>query len=815
MAILKKSYDTVGGMNPLLFGAEGLDLTTRLLAAFPDGEIFYWPKMVIRHDYASNSNLLKKRIRQALSNEYFNVMHPEAIKIKNKYNSILRSCRKDQDITASHNLLRKIANHWKEFNLSLKSEKSLNIQQNTLKKQRLSTEIESNKVKKRLTEQDIRTLSLRIQTLEKEIEITRRSLSYKVGSIFGEAVSSPLREGPMLPFRLLRIAKNYLKKRRDESQDKKSSVPGSSMRNRLQYTRLGREEHTLNLFNEFQSFRNTCNSNLRIACILSSRMLTCFDLEAKMIPLDANNWKKNLEINKPDFLLVQSCLEKNDYWKEYISKLDGPSSQIIELVGYCNDRNIPTVFWDIEDHIHLQLFLKTAALFDHIFAADPQNVEAYHKLLNKRTTLLGPAVQPALHNPLRLLNSRYSGFTYLYDGWADLIEYSDSSDYLMPLFEDGLHIVESRYLMRANKLNDLPEYRKNILGCLSYKKLLSALRHYKVLILSDQSLSSPMQRSWKAIESMACGCDVLQCGERMLSMPCDIPMNLSDKQQLKYNALKMLENEIEFLRKIQTKRRKIYSSHTFAHRIATICKTIGIEHDWEQYPLVSVIVPTKRTGLLDACIKNFKSQHYPQKELIIIINNSNVDMDYVNSVVRDEPNIEVINIHQERNVGLCMNYGIAHAKGKYWFKMDDDDIYGENYLIDMVQLAECADFNIIGKPSAFIFMESDGNIYLRNGAAGNQHTIGSMHMPDLCGATLGGKKDAFSGFSERFRACVDTGFTEDSRISRKTIITGDIWNFIAHRHKDKFKHTWRLEDDDIKKNASFFENYCNRNTIML
>ncbi len=179
-------------------------------------------------------------------------------------------------------------------------------------------------------------------------------------------------------------------------------------------------------------------------------------------------------------------------------------------------------------------------------------------------------------------------------------------------------------------------------------------------------------------------------------------------------------------------------------------------------------------------------------------------MDKIRGASGESGDVRVTQLHQEKNIGICLNFGIAQARGKYWFKMDDDDFYGPNYLLDMVQLAETADFHIMGKPPAFIFLENEDQIYLRGSYNRSQFTIGENLDAHLCGATLAGRRDRFPGFSESHRACVDTDFVESGKASDRALLCADIWNFVAFRAADKGKHTWRHDDEGLKKNAVLF-----------
>jgi glycosyltransferase involved in cell wall biosynthesis len=289
-------------------------------------------------------------------------------------------------------------------------------------------------------------------------------------------------------------------------------------------------------------------------------------------------------------------------------------------------------------------------------------------------------------------------------------------------------------------------------------------------------------------------------------IPEGLVIQTNDDISLREKALELLKDDITGFRLSHLARRKIYASHTYAHRIRTICDSLKIEHDWEEYPLASVIVPTKRPELIPSCLDKFRNQNYPNKELIIAINTDAVDMEAVRGQVSEFPDVRVYQMHQEKNIGICLNVGVNQASGKYWFKMDDDDFYGTHYLQDMIHLCDTADFHIMGKPRGFIYMEDEDRVYLRGESIQSQHIIGSMNAPHLTGATLGGIRDFFPGFSENHRACVDTRFVEGGRAQGLTIMCGDIWNFIAFRAEDKSKHTWRHDNEDITKKAvSFYE----------
>ncbi len=96
MAVPAKTYKSIGGMNPLLFGNEGLEMSFRLIQAYPGKKIYYWPSMQIRHDYAKGQNLLAKRKRQALAYDYFERTNPGVNRLRQEHHQSLKSLNRQK-----------------------------------------------------------------------------------------------------------------------------------------------------------------------------------------------------------------------------------------------------------------------------------------------------------------------------------------------------------------------------------------------------------------------------------------------------------------------------------------------------------------------------------------------------------------------------------------------------------------------------------------------------------------------------------------------------------------------------------------------
>ncbi len=63
-AILRNEYISLGGMNPLLFGGEGFEMSYRIQRSFGFGRILYSPEVVIYHDYADSVQKFENKSRR-------------------------------------------------------------------------------------------------------------------------------------------------------------------------------------------------------------------------------------------------------------------------------------------------------------------------------------------------------------------------------------------------------------------------------------------------------------------------------------------------------------------------------------------------------------------------------------------------------------------------------------------------------------------------------------------------------------------------------------------------------------------------------
>lgn len=86
-AILKKIYHEFNGMNPLLFGHEGMELSFRIYKKYGTKKIIYWPETVIYHDYASTTSKFEEKNKRSAIMDWYLLKRNRGIK---KYKRLMK-----------------------------------------------------------------------------------------------------------------------------------------------------------------------------------------------------------------------------------------------------------------------------------------------------------------------------------------------------------------------------------------------------------------------------------------------------------------------------------------------------------------------------------------------------------------------------------------------------------------------------------------------------------------------------------------------------------------------------------------------------
>lgn len=230
-------------------------------------------------------------------------------------------------------------------------------------------------------------------------------------------------------------------------------------------------------------------------------------------------------------------------------------------------------------------------------------------------------------------------------------------------------------------------------------------------------------------------------------------------------------------------------------------RALAKESGFNMSGLVSVIIPTCRPQNIDRIIKNISCQLYKNIELILIphfYSESNLkEIQEKSETLKCKlNNLTILNIDDSVLLGNRLNRAIEIANGDYWAKMDDDDIYFENYILDMVTLFEFNDFAMVGKFEQFIYLSDINKLVLRYPGWHNRLSF-------ISGATFVTNRKYGGGlrFGE-LEMGEDTALLKMAEKMDLKVYAADCFNHIVFRSPDLKNHTWKVNTNYFLKEGS-------------
>lgn len=212
----------------------------------------------------------------------------------------------------------------------------------------------------------------------------------------------------------------------------------------------------------------------------------------------------------------------------------------------------------------------------------------------------------------------------------------------------------------------------------------------------------------------------------------------------------------------------------------------------QQQKGVSIITCTKRQDYIMNVFKNYRRQRYPIKELIIVINNDNIQIDLYKDMAKQYKNVQVYQLPEKKSLGTCLNYAVEKSQYSYIAKFDDDDYYAPYYLTDSIPAFDKSKADIIGKRAHFMYLRGSNMLILRF------HLDENRYVSILPGATLIFKRKIFRKVQFADQSIgEDTQFCLDSIAKGYKVYSTDKYNFLAVRRKNSENHTWVINDKEL------------------
>ena len=551
---------------------------------------------------------------------------------------------------------------------------------------------------------------------------------------------------------------------------------------------------------------------LRVAVILDDFSMLAWSYEFETVAVTPTSWREQLADAPVDLLLVESAWHGNkDAWQYQLTGSKAPTAPLRELVAHCRDHGIPTVFWNKEDPPHFEDFLDTARLFDQVFTTDVTLLPRYREELgHDRIAVLPFAAQSAVHNPIRPQHGhqeRDVAFAGMYFAHK-FPERREQMDMLLggaldvsDRMDKGLEIF-SRFLGDDERYQFPGELAERVVGSLPYEQMLTAYKAYKVFLNVNSVVTSPSMCARRIFEITATGTPVVSAPSPAIREFFDEDeVAVAATREEAAHAVRALVRSSELRdRMVHRAQRRIWHEHTYTHRARQVLRSVGLGERAGRaaLPTVSVLAATNRPEQLDHLVDQVARQVGMERQLLLVTHGfESPGATAERARELGVENVVVLEAPRDWSLGACLNAAVERADGAVCAKMDDDDLYGEFYLHDLLRAREFAGADVVGKHAHYMYLTGSDATLLRFPWMEHRYTDRVM------GPTITAGRDVFSAhpFADVNRG-EDTGFLAAVAEAGGSIYSADRFNFTQMRRGEAGGHAWTVDDQELMATAN-------------
>ncbi|MEZ2623229.1 glycosyltransferase [Paenalcaligenes hominis] len=438
----------------------------------------------------------------------------------------------------------------------------------------------------------------------------------------------------------------------------------------------------------------------RVACIMDNFTYSSYSPEANFFQLTPEHWKQELEGFKPELLFIESAWRgKDELWG---SKVGHNSQEVQNIVTWCNQQGIPTVFWNKEDPIHFETFLNTAKLFDFVFTTDLDCIHRYKAALGHNNVYFLPfACQPTLTNPVETYQ-RKDAFCF---AGAYYVRYPDRTRDLetfvneLPKFKP-LEIYDRNYGKDDPNYQFPENYQPYIVGTLPFSEIDKAYKGYRYAINLNSIKQSQTMFARRVYELLGCNTITVSNFSRGVRLLFGELVLTSDSGGEIVRRLQELESNTEHADKFRLAGlRKILSEHTYQARFDYILSKITGKRHERSLPDYTVVSLVNSVQELKKTLDNVVRQHHGPTKLVVVTGAEIKTADVSVQLGQLPDGIDTACLSLTSLKGRILKSLVK--SGTWLAAFSPNDYYGPNYLLDMALATRFTDAPIIGKATYY------------------------------------------------------------------------------------------------------------------
>lgn len=247
-----------------------------------------------------------------------------------------------------------------------------------------------------------------------------------------------------------------------------------------------------------------------------------------------------------------------------------------------------------------------------------------------------------------------------------------------------------------------------------------------------------------------------------------------------------INNKIFLDKAIIPKTREAFLNNTFLH-------SSKVREESDKSIDISVISSTMRKDNIFDLISRINNQNQVNVELILLTHGFTLtEKEKLTIIDKTNFKIKFLEKDQSTSFGMCLNECVLHAEYDYVTKMDDDDFYYDNYLIDSWIALKYSNASLVGKTAFFYYLENE-NITAQKRIRSSYRYVKLLKGNTLFSTRETMKKYMFSDLSRH----VDSDLIERILNDEGLIYGFHPYDMCVFRGGDSSSHTYKASDGNF------------------
>ena len=382
-------------------------------------------------------------------------------------------------------------------------------------------------------------------------------------------------------------------------------------------------------------------NDIKVAIIFDEFSYNCFKYEFNAIIIEPSNWLKIFENEVPDLFLCESVWhgidKEKEPWKGIISreeKISDEKKEILDdILKYCNENSIPSIFWNKEDPIDFDTFLQNALKFDHIFTTDERCIEKYKSYGHDSVHCLMFAGQPKIFNPIDNIQKRSEDVVFA-GSWYNRFpkRCNEMEEILDNILNSGFNLkIYNRFYNSIYPAFQFPnKYDKYINPSIPFNQIKKVYKESKYALNINTITESNSMFSRRVFELMLCNTLVLSnYSKAIYNLFGDNVITISqDKIEISDPETKIINNLYNALK-----------NHTYENRFKQILDDINYEYVQQDRSITIYYIVNSQSEIKEV-LKHFKSIMFNNSKLVIILSNL-IQNNSINNIYKIYENSEI------------------------------------------------------------------------------------------------------------------------------------------------------------------------------